>query len=1016
MQNDHSSQGPATAGFTDPYGREIDLRQIKPIYRALLRHLHPPKGEHPVTQFDLADPLGGALLKPGESSPICQKCRMWCDSNPSNPFLDYVGSEKPLVTFVFDSVSPEDDKQGQMGAGGWIRWLRNAVDDTAEITGVTSAECRFLSLTRCGHRVKGPVNLRSKGNYCRHFAIQDLRLHPPRIIIPIGSTALGLLCHKSNAQDWGGHPLTWRGWPDDWLTNPGYAKARDVMVGGQAHSVTGHPVFGPPPGPEDRILLFPLQAPRLIAALRNNDVTSAWAWQLQEALKLARQDVPMPVYDLPHYRLLYTRKEIVTELKWLIDHPGTLLCYDTETEGLYPFAGQKIVFKMFRYTRPDGEPVAFGFPWDYPEDKERGKASPLLPDPSALRPYVEKALSASILIGHNLGFDILFTFCNLDWQPKLKPIDEHGQVNPAWRESMRRLNKLADAAVYDTWHMAYTLYQRRGSLGLEMVTYDYVPELSGYEENMTILIELERKRMHPDEGGHYARCPQDKWNTHLKPYVLGDVETCYQARDAIQQKLDEAVLYSFPLASLRQRGKFRYYDAPGRAWLYEKIVSPAARVLIKMMGRGAYIDQKVLHDLETLMPKAVLESIGDLRHLKAVRAYIGEQKRADTHHNDFNKAKRWELDLESKEQLRAILFERMNLDIQRLTKNGRERYGEDPERWDAAIESDILSHNPHLRGTDLAPRIREEKLRYAALDKFTLNKLAVTYPEVRPLQNYRKIHKLYTTYVRPLRNYRDVSVGKKERTKQPHLCLDGLIHALFMITGTRSGRLSSRDPNLQQIPKEGYKSRPESAELNVKEMFVSRFGQEGCLYSADASQIELRLLAAASGDPTMIKAYFEGTDLHTLTTSLIFKVPYETFSKDHMKWLEEHGRSNEAKELKIKRDIGKTSNFLSSYGGGAQGLQNTLAAKQIYRELDECEAIIEGFFDSYPAIRDHLGYYKKFIEDHQVAVSIFGRVRVLQDAASSERELRSKALRAGCNHLIQSTASDMLLCCLCTVE
>jgi DNA polymerase-1 len=202
----------------------------------------------------------------------------------------------------------------------------------------------------------------------------------------------------------------------------------------------------------------------------------------------------------------------------------------------------------------------------------------------------------------------------------------------------------------------------------------------------------------------------------------------------------------------------------------------------------------------------------------------------------------------------------------------------------------------------------------------------------------------------------------------------------------------------------------------VKSMFVSRFGKRGCMYQGDLSQIELRLMAAACGDPTMVKAYFEDVDLHSLTTSRIFKVPYEHFSKDHMKELQEKGLTKEAKELDEKRSIGKTVNFLTGYGGGAFGLQNVLAMKDIYRKIEECQEIIELFFDSYPALRRLLMEYKRFILDSHVAVSLFGRVRVFEEVRGDDEEAKAKALRAGCNHLIQSTASDMMLTALVVIE
>jgi len=217
---------------------------------------------------------------------------------------------------------------------------------------------------------------------------------------------------------------------------------------------------------------------------------------------------------------------------------------------------------------------------------------------------------------------------------------------------------------------------------------------------------------------------------------------------------------------------------------------------------------------------------------------------------------------------------------------------------------------------------------------------------------------------------------------------------------------SCRDPNLQQLPRDG----------EVKQMFVSRFGERGCVYQGDLSQIELRLLAAACGDPTMVKAYFDEEDLHSLTTSRIFDVPYEHFSKDHMKDLQTKGFDKEAKALDEKRSIGKTVNFLTGYGGGAFGLQNVLAMKGILKKIEECAHIIEMFFDSYPSLLVLLQEYKRFILDAHVAVSIFGRVRVFEEVRGDDEEAKAKALRAGCNHLIQSTASDMMLTALFVIE
>jgi DNA polymerase I-like protein with 3'-5' exonuclease and polymerase domains len=484
---------------------------------------------------------------------------------------------------------------------------------------------------------------------------------------------------------------------------------------------------------------------------------------------------------------------------------------------------------------------------------------------------------------------------------------------------------------------------------------------------------------------------------------MGDVEACYTASEGIMSKLeltetDKDKRYEIPLAKPGSPGRFHFFKPPSRAWVYKKVMSPASSVLMKVMGRGMFVDLKELNRLEGSLP----ETIRDLRlkfkeKTPSILQWCEENER---------KTEGWELDLENKSQLKELLFGVLDLPVQRLTKTGKKMYGESADEWEAAIKLAVEARMPDASTSDLDAAIRTEMLEYAATDKFTLNRMAVDHESVRPLQEYRKVYKLYSTYIRPLRNITILGLDKKARVKEPHLCFDNCIHASFMLTGTRGGRLSCKDPNLQQLPRDG----------EVKSLYVSRFGARGCMYQGDLSQIELRLLAAACGDPTMVKAYFDDIDLHTLTTSRIFKVPYENFSKDYMKSLQEKGREKEAKELSQKRNIGKTVNFLTGYGGGAFGLQNVLAAKSIYLKLEDCEHIIEMFFSSYPSLQRWLMFYKHFIQEKHVAVSLFGRVRVFEEMRGEDDEAKAKALRAGCNHIIQSTASDMMLLALIAIE
>lgn len=955
-----------------------------------------------ITEYDPDNPKLDAPIVPSINSPICNQCGLY-ENNARNPFMAYSGDKNPLVTIIFDGVTRGEDIKGELGTEGSPAQIRRIIQEAYKETGVSLNDVRWVPMTRCTSWLKKMVDLKPRGNWCRYHVIDDLNRHRPALIIPVGTTALGLLSHKSNAQEWGGRMLTYRGWPDDWLMNPKYALPHPDPRNPD-HQLIGHPVYGGLP--DWRIPMVPIQSPRLIYATQNPVVYGRWVKGIVAALKMAYSGTKALNYCLPHYRWTHDVNVIEFTLTKLLEHPDILLCYDSETTGLRPWAKDAaVVSMMFRWTDPaTGEPRSLGFPWDFgpTKDNPHWPLSPLREHMARLKPLIWKVLTRSTLIGHNLTFDMLYTFAT-HWRDSLTGWEDT-EYN-AWRD--RQATRLADACKFDTWHMAFAWQQKRGSLGLEVLAYEWVPELAGYEEDMTLLIGLHYDDMHPGagKGGHYLNCPKEKEQSHLVPYVMGDVEVCYRARDKILRKLENSNVYMFPLAHPEIRNRFRDFTPPDRHWVYHNIMSPAARVLMKMMARGLYIDTMALESMEVKMPKR----IKDLRDSLAtvdVRIKDWCQKQKDTKKGPGEAE--WQLDLENKGQLKELLFTVLKLPVLRLTKQGRKLLGDDMNIARQKLAAAIMAENPELKDDEAAllVKVEEQLQEVAAVDKFTLNKICAEFKELLPLQEYRKVFKLYSTYVRPLRNLFTAGLDKKERTSDPHLCFDNCIHASFLLTGTRGGRLSCRDPNLQQLPRDG----------EVKQMFISRFGARGCMYQGDLSQIELRLMAAACGDPTMIKAYFDGTDLHSLTASRIYEVPYEHFTKEYMKTLQDKGRSDEAKTLELNRVTAKTVNFLTGYGGGAFGLQNVLAMKSISMSIEECQHIIESFFDTYPALRDMLQQYKRFILDTHLAVSIFGRVRIFEEVLGDDEEAKAKALRAGCNHLIQSTASDMMLTALFVIE
>lgn len=957
----------------------IDFSAVKKIYRDYLVYHNRDQIDVDANAYilDLENPTGGRQLVPGEKSPVCVKCNLFNGDDCKHPFLEPTGSEDPLLTVVYEAVSPFEDDEGLIGQRGVAGHMRSLlINELSKYDEINIRDVRWLPIVRCYAKSISS----SKLDWCGHHVVDDLNRFRPRAIMTIGSPSLGFLCHKSNAQEWGGKVLRYRGWPDHWLTNPDFAKerVRPPLASVKTETkITGHPIFGPVP---DWIIpIVPVQHPRIILAARDESLKKRWFGHIKRAVHVAVNGPPETRYDWPWYEFTDNVDRIKEVLLDLAKNP-TRVSFDTETTGLRPFdKGAKIVSVMLRWSR-NGEPRSIGFMWDF-------KDSPMEHHIDELTPYLLNALYASKLCGHNLTFDILFVFGTL------KGVS---------------LERLTDAMRSDTWHQAFVLRQEKGIMSLDMMATKWAPILSGYEEAMELLIELMPDLLHPDNGGHYAKCPPDKVQSHFKPYVMGDVEVTDRTTDALEKKLVEADRYAIPLSDPNRRGRFREYMTPSRNDVYFNLIAPASRVLTRMMGRGLFVDMAELEYQEQAFPEKILElsakleaSHDDIREWaekEKIRMSTQVQGKglslpfrdtvesAPEADGKVSRKSEWTLDLESKGHIKTILFDRLKIPIKEITPAGQREFPDYEKSWKSI---------PY-----------DAKIKYAAVDKFTLNAMAVDNPQVRPLIEYRGIFKQYSSYVRPIRNCWDDRIDDK-KTSPKHLCPDGLVHAQFLITGTRSGRLSSRNPNLQQIPADGM----------IKRLYTSRFGRErGIMYQADLSQIELRLIAMACGDEHMVKAYNEDIDLHSLSMSRIFNLPYEHCVKDYVSWLQKEGRMKEAKEKEMERKISKTINFLTGYGGGAHGLQSTLASDAIYKPIEECENFLTAFFDAYPALRVFLGRYKAWIMDNGCAVSILGRVRYFEETQSSDPSLQNKAQRAGCNHVIQATASDIMLSALVAIE
>lgn len=242
-----------------------------------------------------------------------------------------------------------------------------------------------------------------------------------------------------------------------------------------------------------------------------------------------------------------------------------------------------------------------------------------------------------------------------------------------------------------------------------------------------------------------------------------------------------------------------------------------------------------------------------------------------------------------------------------------------------------------------------------------LEKLAVDYPVVSNILEYRTLAKLKSTYAEGLAQY----IGDDER-----------IHSTFNQMITATGRISSTEPNLQNIP-----IRMELGRL-IRKVFIPK---EGYVFvDADYSQIELRLLAHMSGDKTLIDAYNEDSDIHRITASKVFKVPFEEVTQ-------------------TQRSNAKAVNFGIVYGISSFGLSRDLSITP-----KEAKNYIDEYFKTYPSLKSYLDELINSAKEKGYSETLYGRRRPVPELASGNFMQRQFGERIAMNSPLQGTAADII--------
>ncbi|GEL09984.1 DNA polymerase I [Flavobacterium glycines] len=323
--------------------------------------------------------------------------------------------------------------------------------------------------------------------------------------------------------------------------------------------------------------------------------------------------------------------------------------------------------------------------------------------------------------------------------------------------------------------------------------------------------------------------------------------------------------------------------------------------------------------------------------------------------------------------LAAMETEGINLDVPFLKKMSVEMAAEskalEQKIYETAGEKFNLA-SPKQLGDILFDKLKiggakqkKTKTGQYATGEEVLSYLANDNEIVRDILEWRQMVKLQSTYIDALPNQVDTKTGR--------------VHTDYMQTVAATGRLSSNNPNLQNIP-----IRTERGRL-IRKAFIAR-DENYTLVSADYSQIELRVIAALSGEENMIKAFQNNEDIHKSTASKVFNVPLEEVTRE-------------------QRSHAKTVNFGIIYGVSAFGLSN-----QTNLSRSESADLIDAYYKSYPRLKSFINEQIDFARDHGYVQTILGRRRYLKDINSQNAVVRGGAERNAVNAPIQGSAADII--------
>lgn len=481
--------------------------------------------------------------------------------------------------------------------------------------------------------------------------------------------------------------------------------------------------------------------------------------------------------------------------------------------------------------------------------------------------------------------------------------------------------------IYDTMLMHYlTVTEEKGTHDLKQLAW-LETDMGGYDDAL--------KKVEPkgDDDGNFDMID---WDT-LKVYLADDCDVSYRLMEKYIPNVE---------------------DDPEKKWLWYNLMLPGYHTLCDIETDGIHVDREWLKVLADAYPKEIQRLQDKLRSYPEVLeierekqakweercgiAKIPKSMRTEEQQSKFETYKKFDpskdgvkMNFGSTKQLGELLFDKMGLTTVVLT---------DKNNYSTSSDSLIYMRNQHPEFIDL-------------------------------LLEYRKVTHLHSGFVSDLEYLIDAN---------------NIIHPSYNIHGTVTGRLSSTEPNAQQLPRKVNKPTLFQYNYEIKKMFNSRFGDDGVIVQFDYSQLELRILAVFTQDPELIRLYRSGADLHKEVASGAFSVPVSEVTKD-------------------QRTASKKVQFGIVYQESAKGLSEDLRAEGIDMSVEQCERFIKNYFKRFPQVEKWIKNIKRTAKRDKAVKTLTNRVRHLATIDSIDRSVASEAERQAVNAPIQSTGSDCTL-------